>query len=366
MLPKEFTDIFLRLVRLGIGNEPADQLQTVPSTDWNAMQALAEEQGLSAVVMDGINNYISQGAGQKLVIPKEIRRDWIGVVIQDYECWYEQYCNALAEMAAFYNSHGFKMMVLKGFACSLDWPRPDHRPCGDIDIWQFGQQAVADAALAAERGVEIDSSHHHHTVFSWGDIMVENHYDFINVHHHRSNKELEAILKRLAADDSHYVELSGEKVYLPSANLHALFLLKHLMAHFASVSISLRQLLDWGFFAQKHSAEIDWNWLDGVLEQFGMKQIFGIFNEICVSNLGFPASLFPFVSCDSELCGRVLNEILSPEFAGESPKNVFRRALFKFRRWRGNAWKHRLCYKESMWSAFWSGVWNHLLKPSSI
>lgn len=67
------------------------------------------------------------------------------------------------------------MMVLKGYACSLDWPKPVHRPCGDIDIWQFGKQKDADAALEAEKPVQVvqkgqefkvDSSHHHHTVLS--------------------------------------------------------------------------------------------------------------------------------------------------------------------------------------------------------
>ena len=34
--------------------------------------------------------------------------------------------------------------------------------------------------------------------------------------------------------------------------------------------------------------------------------------------------------------------------------------LFKFRRWKGSAWKHELCYKESMWSTFLlDGLWMH-------
>ena len=48
------------------------------------------------------------------------------------------------------------------------------------------------------------------------------------------------------------------------------------------------------------------------------------------------------------------------------PTNILKRVVFKYKRWRDNAWKHRLCYKESMWSSFWSGVWMHLLKPSQI
>lgn len=298
--------------------------------------------------------------------PKVFLLEWIGETLQGYEYRYELYCRTIAEMAGFYNSHGHKMMVLKGYACSLDWPKPEHRPCGDIDLWQFGQQKNADEALAKEKGVEIDSSHHHHTVLYWRDFMVENHYDFINVHHHKSNAEVERVLKELAQDDSHSVAVYGEKVYLPSANLHALFLLKHTMIHFAAEGISLRQLLDWGFFVKAHTKEIDWHWLVGVINQYGMTPAYNIFNAICVEDLGFDAGLFPEVQSNLSMKDKVMNEILNPEFGMNLPKNLFRRVRFKIRRWRGSAWKHELCYNDSMWNAFWSGIWGHLLKPTTI
>lgn len=355
-------DAFLALIRLGIGN-PADILPDF--IDWPAVRTLANEQGLSAVVLDGIEE-LRKGTLGVALPEKRVLTQWIGEVLQVYEYRYELYRRAIAEMAGFYNSHGFKMMVLKGYACSLDWPKPEHRPTGDIDIWQFGQQKGADEVLAKEKGIEVDSSHHHHTVFYWRDFMVENHYDFINVHHHKSNAEVEQILKEQAGDDSYSVEMYGEKVYLPSPNLHALFLLKHTMMHFASEGITLRQLLDWGFFVKAHGKDVDWKWLERVLEKFNMVTLYNVFNAICVKDLGFDAGIFQQVQFDSETKEKVLKEILSPEFGEKMPKNLLPRLVYKFRRWKGNAWKHRLCYKESMWSAFWSGVWNHLLKPNSI
>ena len=359
MLTTELKETFFSLVRLGIGN--ASAVRMPEDIDWNALEALAAQHGLSAVLVDGVERLPD---GQRP--PKPVLLQWIGETLQGFEYRYELYCRTIAEMAAFYNEHGFKMMVLKGYACSLDWPKPEHRPCGDIDIWQFGQNQEADAALAKEKGIEIDSSHHHHTVFYWRDFMVENHYDFINVHHHKSNVVFERILKELAQDDSHCVDVYGEKVYLPSPNLHALFLLKHTMMHFAAEGITLRQLIDWAFFVRAHGKDVDWPWLEGVLEEFGMRRLYDIFNAICVEDLGFDAKIFSRVLFEPSMKERVLNEILNPEFSGELPKSVIRRVLFKIRRWRGSAWKHELCYKDSMWSAFWSGVWNHIIKPSSI
>lgn len=148
---------FLTLVRLGIGHQAEVLSQAI---DWQNQKELADEQGLSAVVLDGIERLPDQQRP-----PKVFLLEWKGETLQGYEYRYDQYCKAIAELAEFYNSHGFKMMVLKGYACSIDWPKPEHRPCGDIDIWLYGQQMEADAALMKEKGVEIDSSHHHHTVF---------------------------------------------------------------------------------------------------------------------------------------------------------------------------------------------------------
>lgn len=365
----------LSLIRLGIGTGTDTELvlgssgstsspysyKIQGSIDWSALKDFAGKQGLSSIVLDGIERLPDQQRPSKVLL-----LEWIGETLQGYEYRYEQYCKAIAELAGFYNSHGFKMMVLKGYACSLDWSKPEHRPCGDIDIWLFGKQKEADKVLAYEKGLKVDDGHEHHTVFYWHDFIVENHYDFIDTHHRKSSPQLETIFKKLGQDDSHFVEVYGEKVFLPSPNLHALFLLRHAMQHFVGAELTLRQLLDWAFFVEKHGEEVDWAWLIGVLEDFGMLPAFNIFNAICVDDLGFDVSIFHKVKFSPYLKDRVLNDILSPEFSGGVPTALLPRVLFKYRRWRANGWKNKLCFKESLRSAFWSGVCGHLLKPKSL
>ena len=382
MVRFELRDLFLSLVRLGIGHQsvPSFGFQVSSEVDWVQLKALADQHGLSAVVLDGLNE-VSKSNSQLSTLNSQLKLSWIGEVMQNYEQRYVQYENAIASLAGWYTQHGYKMMVLKGYSCSLDWSKPNHRPCGDIDIWLFGQQREADAALcswfkvlaeASDQGrahdpnFKIDKGHHHHTVFEWQGFTVENHYDFLNVHHHKSNVELESILKDLGKDDSHFVELNREKVYLPSANLHALFLLRHSMSNFASTGFQLRQLLDWAFFVEKHGKEIDREWLESQLEHFGMKKLYDVFNAICVGDLGFNVKLFPKVQFQPELKDRVLNDILAPEFSENETGGFISRAVFKYRRWKANEWKHELCFHDSLWSAFWSGVWGHLMKPGMI
>lgn len=358
MLSSELKESFLHLVRLGIGHSVGSLPKQV---DWKKIEALAGQQGLSAIVLDGIEKIPDNNRP-----PKELLLQWIGETLQSYEQRFELCSRAISDLAGWYNAHGYKMMVLKGFACALDWPKPEHRPCGDIDIWQFGQYREADASLAKEKGIKIDNSHHHHTVFYWRGFMVENHYDFVNIHHSKSNAAIEKEFKRLGSDDSHYIDVLGAKLFLPSPNLHALFLLRHAMIEFAAGVINIRQLLDWAFFVEKHTKEIDWEWLEGELEHYGMKKLYDVFNAVCVGDLGFDVNIFHKVQFDPSLKERVLNEILSPAIPNEKPSRILKRMIWKWHRWKANEWKHQLVYKETRWSAFWNGVWNHLLKPSSI
>lgn len=332
--------------------------------DWNSIETIAKQQELLGVLVDGV-----QKLPQSNRPPQIIWLRWIGEVMQGYEQRYVLYKKAVADLGAWYHLHGYRMMLLKGLACGVNWPKPEHRPYGDIDIYLFGQYKEADALMVQEfkeQGFKVDNSHHHHTVFEWQGFTVENHYDFVNIHHHKSNVELEKLFKELSVDDSNSIDLGGVQAYLPSANLNALFLIKHLVSHFASDKITLRQLLDWAFFVDKHHAEIDWNWLVEVLRKYHMKEFFDCVNAISVEDLGFDSSRFPYIQFNPVTKERILNEILNPEFSESQPKHIWKRIPFKYRRWKANEWKHKLCYNETMSSSFWSGVKNHLLKPASI
>lgn len=353
-------DAFFSLVRLGIDHPATSLPQTI---NWQEIRELAERHGLYAVVLDSIDKLPSeQRPSQELLL------EWIGKILQNYEYTYEQYCKAIAKLAGFYNCFGYKMMVIKGYACSLDWPKPEHRPCGDIDIWLFGKQKEADETLRQVQGpgFKIDKSHHHHTVFMWDDFTVENHYDFINVHDYRSSKGFESVFKEMGEDDSHSVKLLGENVYLPSPNLHALFLVRHLASHFAAAEITFRQILDWGFFVENHTKEVDWKWLEGLLDKYHMKDFFNSLNAICVEDFGFEAYIFPFIQFLPDLKNKILDDIMNPKFVAAEPQFLFPRLLYKYRRWQSNAWKQKLCYPESRVSGFLTNIWAHLLKPSSI
>lgn len=78
-------------------------------------------------------------------------------------------------------------------------------------------------------------------------------------------------------------------------------LIRHLVSHFASANITLRQVLDWAFFVKVHTKEIDWQWFVGLLEKYHMKDFYNYLNAICVENLGFGVNIFPQVQFEPNI-----------------------------------------------------------------
>lgn len=362
-------EIYIRLIRLGIGKEDNPKyLNNIlqGNIDWEDFESFAFQQGSTAVVMDALDILSANDCEIIKSLPQRKRLEWIGNVLNNYETRYDAYIKAMSSLARFYNENGYRMMLLKGYACGLNWPNPKHRPYGDIDIWLFGNQASADETIKKERGIKVDTSHHHHTTFEWDGFLIENHYDFVNTKDLKTSRSMEKIFNELGMNDSYSIDIEGERVYLPSPDLHALFLIRHLALHFASVSINLRQMIDWGFFVEKHTGEINWSWLCDTLKKYHMMDFFNCINAICVGDLGFSARIFPNVQFDPSLKDKMVKDILEPEFVAEEPKHFFPRLLYKYQRWQGNAWKQNLCFGESRRAFFWRSLWAHLLKPKSL
>ena len=75
---------FLQLVRLGIG---VDEAVCLPEdVVWPAIQALAAQQGLSAVILDSIDRL-----PEDLRPPQSVMLKWIRDVLPNYEQRYEYY-----------------------------------------------------------------------------------------------------------------------------------------------------------------------------------------------------------------------------------------------------------------------------------
>lgn len=348
------------LLRYGLGK--SDDCRFPDGVNWSEVYNLALMQGVEGIALDGIDRCYNQG--REIDIDLETKLEWIGDV-QQMESVYDRHKSVVAKLAKFYQSHGIKMMLMKGIGLSLDYPVPNHRPCGDIDIYQYGDLEKGDKLIYEWFGIEINKEQHKHTIFEIDGVTIENHYDFANYHKHRSSKKLDEWLKEDCHTDSTGITDIGENVYLPSASFNAIFLVRHSASHFAAEQITLRHLLDWAFFVEKHHDEVDWEWQWKACQEQNMHKFLLVINDICVQNLDFDASLFR-TGGDDDLTKRILNEIMQPEFQEENPKGMLPYVMSRGKRWWANRWKHKIVYPEGVMATFLSQVGAHLMKPATI
>ena len=364
------SDILFLLLRVAMQGREQDfkaaDAVVWDKVDWQGICDWAFAHNVAAIAFDGVLKLYERNQNLNLCIPKNVKFR-LAAHQSALETNSQKHGKAIARLASFYKSHDISMMLLKGYGLSLYYPQPSHRPCGDIDIWLYGEQERADDLLRRECDVKIDEDKHHHTVFYIDGIMVENHYDFFNVYAHRSNSVVEKRLKDLATEKQMSLNIEGVEVDVPSANFNALFLLRHAAAHFAAAEINIRHVLDWALFVRGCTAEIDWLALDKITRRLNMHRFMYCLNAMSIDCLGFSETLFASFERDSKLENRVMKDILHPEFDEKSnSKNIVGVLYYKLRRWWCNRWKHRIVYNETLFSTFFVQLWSHILKPKSF
>ena len=256
--------------------------------DWRAVYVLAIRQGVSAIVLDGIGRLPVD-----VRPPKPILLQWIGQATM-MEQMYAKHRGIIYSLASEFAKDGIRMLLLKGYGCSLCYTKPKHRPTGDIDVYLFGKKDEADALVEKELGVKVHREYHKHSTFNYGGVEVENHAKFIDDVSHKSNIRFERIL--MSVLEKYECEQSGiDNVLIPSPTFNALFLLRHTGEHFASNEITLRQVLDVGTFFQMYHSKIDWALVFKVYKEERMLRFFNAIATICVEYLGIDAACFAWI-----------------------------------------------------------------------
>ncbi len=349
--------VLFYLLRIALGKEGNASLPN--AVNWQEVYDMSMKQGVGAIACDGML------ALDTCDIDEALRYKWMGqsMVIEQK---YFRHKKVLIDLASFYAEKNVQMLLLKGYGLSLNYPIPEHRPSGDMDIFLFDRSSNyplwdrGDKAIKETFKIKIDNSHHHHTTFEFEGQSVENHYDFINVYAHKSNRRIEKILKSWAVVDYHDLDVP---IVLPSEDFNALFILKHCAGHFASTGMKMRNLLDWLLFVEKCGDSVDWEKVYKVYRSERLDRFAAILNSIGVRMLNFPKEMFVEIEDDEKIVNRVMADIICPEFKEKEKGTLISALWVKPRRWWNNRWKHGICYSDSLFSSFCYSLHAKFLKP---
>lgn len=339
---KEQTDCIFHLLQPALCNSIPNY--SFENIDWQSVFKLAMQHGVAALCLDGIQKMENLSASYSISMPKQCKLQWIGTAMQQERLFAKQ-MQVLKQLSCFYNKNNIKMMLLKGYGCSLNYPIPNHRPCGDVDVYLYGKGGFADTLINKEFGIQSKQNEDKHSTFVFNGILVENHALIINTAIHPQLCELEEYFEK-EAENAIEMEMGESSFYIPSINMNALFLAYHTASHFCKDEANIRQLCDWATFIQKNGKKIDWDFVEKLAKQSGFFKFFCCLNGIIQDYLGVASEMLPDWERNKDLEQNVVKSIVFPEFVGHLSVSA------KMKRFFANKWKYNMVYNENLCKHF--------------
>ena len=231
-------EIMLEFLRSAVlGREPVLSQNTI--VDWDVLMSMASGHGIIAWVWDGVCKL-----PQDQQPPRQQRINW-GLSAQTIWARYgrqEQLLNRLVDVC---NQNNLRMVLLKGISLAELYPKPQSRPCGDIDIFVVNGFEMFNKLFIDNI---VDSHVPYHTVLYFNDIMVENHADFLNPDLKRKKK-----INNYLKSTQNEIFMSEHGYYLLSPQAYLIFLTMHTMKHlYNEVFIPIRNVLDFAMFLVRY------------------------------------------------------------------------------------------------------------------
>lgn len=109
------------------------------------VMSLAERQGVLAIAFDGVQ-YFDKLSNHNCMPDIDSLMEWLGQASYN-EVVYEEYEKTVAHLSKLFGDQSLRAIVMKDYGCSLNYPKPNHRPCGDIDIYVANHKGKHDRVL---------------------------------------------------------------------------------------------------------------------------------------------------------------------------------------------------------------------------
>ena len=340
-------DSFLQLVRLGIG--ASNTVSISGQIDWPSLQALADQQGLSAVVLDGVECLPdSQRPPQVLLL------QWIGETLQGEAICAEQQ-QAAIKMADLYHSNYIRTYVLKGAVVAECYPKPNHRFSEDMDCFLLPEQGVFDAwelgnDLIKAHGYEVKYDFYKNSTFYLPGLTVENHRFLTPFRGNKRLASLENVLQAYLKQDKGLDIIEGTRLYRPPVMVTALFLIEHAYSHFLHEGLTWRHVLDWMMFSKKHQKDINWTEFDVFVDEFGFRKFYNSFSQLGKYLIG-EIQESDFTKVDKKM----LADIWAPLDLHDTVRGFKGKLALAGNTWRAR-WKYRYFAEMSWVTALWIQV----------
>lgn len=365
------------LLRLGLSittteEEDLSNFIMLSSEQWSQLGDLARKQGVLGIMLDGVDKCQVSGFKFQFPMPQMLRLEWIGEVLQ-IEQRNRLQIAVMNDLAGRWKQQGCRVMVMKGQANGVFYPKPEHRNPGDIDCYLINDDDNHNEnayqignRVASEAGAKVDESWYKHSVISYKGETFENHQYFVHTRDGKRGKKLNEELVEQLKDKSEEIRvIPGTVVEMPSMQWTAMFLTYHACAHFISEGLRLKQILDWAMFLKTHQEDVDWVAFYAFCDRNHLRVFADAMNTIAAKYLGvrikFKVESLEFRA--SPYTEKIMHSALyDDDYVFNSGKSGWANRLHLVKNMFRYRWKYEDIYQTSVWKQLWWYVSGYLFK----
>ena len=244
------------LLRRGLHTENKASFEFEDTTDWDVIFDCCSDQGVLGIVSDGIDTMNEEGLiPEKHQFSHNMKMQW-GYNVMNIEKTFIHQFKVSSMLADEYAKGNIRTVVLKGFSIARMYPKPFHRPCGDLDCFLMGDYEKGN--IIAERlGADVNRNLYKHSHIELKHLTVENHQFCTAIRGSDRYKDFERLLQKILRE-TELRPIKNTKLLSPNPLFNALFLTIHSWGHFMDEGIKIRHICDWTVLMEKHINDIDW------------------------------------------------------------------------------------------------------------
>lgn len=172
------------------------------------------------------------------------RLRWLGSRVT-YENVNEGMNRKVASLSKAYDDAGICYAIMKGQVCATNYPQPELRNCGDIDVYVIDNDFDRACKILEEKGMHKTDYTQLHATYKQDKLIIEVHFAIQNLQWLPAFRRLQRITKEEMSGPIVTVPIGGYDVRVLPTELNMVLLTLHALNHTISGGLGLRHVLDW-------------------------------------------------------------------------------------------------------------------------
>lgn len=206
--------------------------------------------------------------------------------------------------------------LLKGISLVANYPVPEYRKLGDLNLYINEKEAFSRACriLEAHGCVEEPEDSDHHVTYRYTfpdthrSFTLELHYRIVGVYQFaRANELVDEIFSadHLKASS---LTLYGQSYPVLPPTENVFYMLHHMLKHYLYSGFGSRLLCDFTLYLKKYAPEVDFEKIHFWCRESKIFHLYELILESCRIYFGLPSSVDPKVHCSAADCAVFLEK----------------------------------------------------------